>query len=127
MTGYVANIEKLALENTNFRKVLFTVSHCQLVVMSLKPNEDIGSEVHQDVDQFFRVESGEGKVVMNGEETVIKDGDVIIVPAGTEHNVMNTSSEKPLQLYTIYSPPQHKDGVVHTTKADAMADENDHL
>jgi mannose-6-phosphate isomerase-like protein (cupin superfamily) len=95
--------------------------------MSLKPNEEIGKEVHNTVDQFFRVESGEGKIVMDGEEKDIKDGDAIIVPAGTEHNLINTSSELPLKLYTIYSPPNHPDGKVHKTKEEAMADEEDHV
>lgn len=127
MTGYVDNIEKLTLENTYFRKVLFTSQRMQLVVMTLKPNEDVGMEVHPDNDQFFRIEKGEGKVIMNKKEHVIKEDDVIIIPAGTEHNVINTSSSEPLQFYTIYSPPHHKDGTVHKTKAEAMEDEDDHL
>lgn len=126
MTGYVGNIEELTLTNTNFRQVLFTGQHSQLVLMSLNPNEDIGKEVHPSVDQFFRVEKGEGKVVMNGEEQVIKNGSAIVIPAGTEHNIINTSSDLPLKLYTIYTPPQHKDGVVHKIKAEAIADETDH-
>ncbi len=127
MTGYVDNIEKVTLANTNFRQVVYTGQHAQLVVMSLKPSEDIGLEVHQTTDQFLRVEQGEGKVVMNGVERLIKDGDAIIVPAGTEHNIINTSSERDLKLYTIYSPPHHKDGIVHKTKQDAIADQTDHL
>ena len=95
--------------------------------MSLLPSEEIGMEIHATVDQFFRIEEGEGKVVMNGEEQVFKAGDVIIVPAGTNHNVMNTSADKPLKLYTIYSPPNHPDGKIHKTKAEAMADEADHV
>lgn len=126
MKGYVDNIEKLTLANENFRQVLFTGSHCQLVLMTLKPTEEIGSEVHQNVDQFFRVEAGEGKIVMEGEEKAVGDGDAFVVPAGTEHNVVNTSSDKPLKLYTIYSPPQHKDGTVHKTREEAMAAEEDH-
>lgn len=127
MTGYVGNIEEFTLANTNFRHVIFTGQHSQLVLMNLNPNEDIGMEVHPDVDQFFRVERGEGKVIMNGEESSIKDGSAIVVPAGTQHNIINTSSDSPLKLYTIYTPPQHRDGVVHKTKAEAEADETDHL
>ena len=127
MTGYVGNIEEATLNNSNFRQVVFTGPHSQLVLMSLNPNEDIGPEVHANVDQFFRVEKGEGKVVMKGEEQPIKDGSAIVVPAGTEHNIINTSSDSCLKLYTIYTPPQHKDGVVHKTKTEAEADETDHL
>jgi len=127
MAGYVGNIEEITLSNAFFRQVLFTAPHSQLVVMCLQPNEDIGVEVHQNVDQFFRIEEGEGKVVLNGEEHPIKNGDAVVVPAGTQHNVINTSAEKQLKLYTIYSPAQHKDGIVHKTKAEAMADETDHL
>jgi len=126
MIGYVDNIEEKTLANSFFREVLFTGKYCQLVVMSLLPNEDIGMEVHPTVDQFFRVEKGQGKVVMNGEEHEIKDGSAIIVPAGTEHNVINTSSTEALKLYTIYSPPNHPDKKIHKTKAEAMADEEDH-
>ena len=126
MVGYVDNIEKKTQDNTNFRQVLFTGQYCQLVVMCLKPGEEIGTEVHTTVDQFFRVEAGEGKVIMNGEETIISDGTAIIVPAGTEHNVINTSNEKPLLLYTIYSPPNHPEGTIHATKADADAAEAEH-
>jgi mannose-6-phosphate isomerase-like protein (cupin superfamily) len=125
MNGYTANIEKSATENTHFRQVLYTAKHCQLVVMSLKPNEEIGKEVH-DVDQFFRIEKGEGKVIIDGTEQSVEDGDVIIVPAGAEHNVMNTSSAEPLKLYTIYAPPHHRDGIVHATKEEAMQD-NEHF
>ena len=127
MAGYVGNIEEITLSNAFFRQVLFTAPHSQLVVMCLQPNEDIGVEVHPSVDQFFRIEEGEGKVVLNGEEHPIKNGDAVVVPAGTQHNVINTSAEKQLKLYTIYSPAQHKDGIVHKTKAEAMADETDHL
>lgn len=127
MVGYVGNIEKETLANNNFRRVVFTGKYAQLVVMSLLPNEEIGMEVHLTVDQFFRVDAGEGKVVMNGEEHALGNGDAIVVPAGTEHNVINTSASGSLKLYTIYSPPQHKDGTVHATKAEALADEADHV
>lgn len=123
MIGYHAHIEKLTLANNNFRQVLYTAPHSQLVLMSLLPNEEIGMEVHADVDQFFRFEKGIGKVILEGEETIIGDGDVVVVPAGTNHNVINTSATEPLKLYTIYSPANHPDGTVHPTKADAQADE----
>lgn len=123
--GYVNNIEDTTVTNTNFRTVLFTAAHMQLVVMSLKPMEDIGMEVHNDVDQFFRFEQGEGKVIMNGEESIVGDGMVAIVPAGTMHNIVNTSPDKELKLYTIYSPANHPDGTVHVTKAEAMAAEHE--
>jgi len=123
VTGYHSDIETETLNNTNFRKVLFTGAHCQLVVMSLLPAEDIGVEVHGNVDQFFRFESGEGKAILNGEEVLFKADDVVIVPAGTNHNIINTSSTEPLKLYTIYSPANHPDGTVHTTKAEAIAAE----
>ncbi len=121
MTGYIGKIEPVTLKNTAFRQVLFTGKHAQLVVMSLLPGEEIGQEVHDSVDQFFRVESGSAKVVMNGEESVVSDGDAFVVPAGTVHNVINVSADQPLKLYTIYSPPNHPDGTVHQTKADAEA------
>ena len=127
MTGYVGNIEELTLANSDFRQVLFTGAHSQLVLMSLLPKEEIGMEVHSDVDQFFRVERGQGKVIMNGEESVISDGIAIVVPAGTQHNLINTSETESLKLYTIYTPPQHKDGTIHKTKAEALADEEDHV
>jgi mannose-6-phosphate isomerase-like protein (cupin superfamily) len=126
MAGYIADIEKETKENTNFRKVLFTGPQSQLVVMSLKPGEDIGEEVHNDIDQFIRIEEGKGKVVLDGEETAIKDDWATVIPAGTKHNVINTSQEKELKLYTIYSPPEHKDGTIHKTKEEAMADEHHH-
>ncbi len=121
MTGYVGKIEQVTLKNTAFRQVLFTGKHAQLVVMSLLPGEEIGQEVHDSVDQFFRVELGLAKVVMNGEESVVSDGDAFVVPAGTVHNVINVSADQPLKLYTIYSPPNHPDGTVHQTKAEAEA------
>jgi mannose-6-phosphate isomerase-like protein (cupin superfamily) len=127
MIGFVKNIEQETLENNNFRKVLYTSKYGQVVVMSLLPNEDIGMEVHEDTDQFFRIDSGEGKVIINGEEFIISDGFAVVVPAGAEHNVINTSSENSLKLYTIYMPPHHKDGTIHTTKTEAEADEEDHL
>ena len=126
MTGYYTNIEKETLDNTNFRKVLFTGAHSQLVVMSLAPSEDIGMEVHANVDQFFRFESGEGKAILNGEEVLFRANDVVIVPAGTNHNIINTSTTEPLKLYTIYSPANHPAGTVHTTKAEALEHEAEH-
>jgi len=127
MTGFLQNIEDVTLANDYFRQVLYTGQHAQLVVMSLKPQETIGLEVHEVVDQFLRVETGEGTLIMNGEERSIQEGDAFVVPAGTQHNVINTSSEKPLKLYTIYSPPHHKDGTKHTTKQEAEMDKEDHL
>ncbi|NTU47000.1 cupin domain-containing protein [Candidatus Roizmanbacteria bacterium] len=127
MTGFVTNIEEKTQENSHFRQVIFTSQHNQLVLMHLQPSEDIGMEVHAYTDQFLRIESGEGKVIMNGEETMIQDGSAIVVPAGTQHNVINTSADHPLKLYTIYSPPHHKDGTVHHTKQDALNDTEDHL
>lgn len=127
MKGFVKNIEQETLDNNNFRKVLYTSQYGQVVVMSLLPNEEIGMEVHEYTDQFFRVDSGEGKVIMDGEESIISDGFAVVVPAGTRHNVINTSSDKPLKLYTIYMPPHHVDGVIHKTKAEAEADITDHL
>ena len=127
MTGYVGNIEEKAIANSNFREVVFTGTYCQLVVMCLKPGEEIGSEVHKSVDQFFRIEEGKGKVIINGEGNLFTSGVGIVVPASSEHNVINVSSNADLKLYTVYSPPQHKDGVIHKTKKDAMADETDHL
>lgn len=119
MKGFNANIEKETLENTNFRKVLYTGKHSQLVLMSLKPNEEIGMEVHGDNDQFFRFEKGEGKCIIDGNEYVLGDGSVIVVPSGAEHNIINTSSTEDLKLYTIYSPAHHKDGLVKATKIEA--------
>jgi len=124
MKGYVVNIEDVTKENENFRKVLYTAKNSQLVVMSLKPNEEIGEEVHT-LDQFIRIEKGEGKAVLNDTEYEIEDDFAIVIPAGVKHNIINTSSEKPMKLYTIYSPPEHRDGVVHATKEDAMNDTTD--
>jgi len=122
MKGYNGNIEELTLQNDNFRKVLYTHTHSQLVLMSLQPNEDIGSEVHEDNDQFFRFESGHGHVIIDGNEYEVTDGSAIVVPSGSEHNVINTSGSEALKLYTIYSPAHHKDGIVRATKAEAEAD-----
>ncbi len=126
MVGYVDNIEQKTLANEYFRQVLFTGKFAQLVVMTLQPNEDIGMEVHNTVDQFFRIEKGEGKVIMNGEERPFKDADAIIVPAGTQHNIINTSATELLKLYTIYSPPNHPPDRLNKTKAEAMAAEGEH-
>jgi mannose-6-phosphate isomerase-like protein (cupin superfamily) len=127
MTGFVGDIEKLTEQNKYFRQVLFTGKHAQLVVMSLQPGEEIGNEVHNTVDQFFRIEEGEAKFVFNEkEEHNVKSGEAVIVPAGTFHNVINASSKEPLKLYTIYSPPNHPDGTVHKTKAEAEAAEAAH-
>jgi mannose-6-phosphate isomerase-like protein (cupin superfamily) len=115
--GFVSNIEKDTLENDNFRKVLYTAHHCQLVLMKLDPNEEIGMEVHTDNDQFFRVEDGNGKCIIDGNEYDISDGTAIIVPAGAQHNVV--AGAEGLKLYTIYSPAHHQDGVVRKTKAEA--------
>ena len=120
--GYKDNIEKLTLENENFRKVLYTAAHCQLVLMSLRPLEEIGSEVHEDGDQFFRFEKGEGKVIINETEYIVGDGDTAIVPAGATHNVINTSQTDALKLYTIYAPPHHRDSIIRITKEEAEAD-----
>ncbi len=127
MTGYILNIEKKTLENENFREVLYTAQHSQLVLMSLNPNEEIGMEIHEIVDQFIRVESGVGKAILNGEEHDLSDGSAVVVPAGTQHNIINTSSDKKMKLYTIYSPAHHKEGTVHKTKLEAEADTEDRI
>jgi mannose-6-phosphate isomerase-like protein (cupin superfamily) len=123
MKGFKQNIEALTVENTNFRKVLYTGKHSQLVLMALQPNEEIGMEVHTDNDQFFRFESGKGKVIIDGNEYEVGDGDAVVVPAGANHNVINVSAEESLKLYTIYSPAHHKDGIVRATKEEAVANE----
>ncbi|HXN46682.1 MAG TPA: cupin domain-containing protein [Bryobacteraceae bacterium] len=124
MTEYVAAIEKLTLENTDFRRVLFTGKHTQLVMMCLAPGEETGDEVHPNVDQLFRIEQGEARVVFNEkQECPVRDGDAVVVPAGTYHNVINTSKTAPLKLYTVYSPPNHPDRTVHKTRAAAEAAE----
>ncbi len=121
MRGFTGNIESKTLSNTSFREVLFTATHCQLVVMSLLPGEDIGSETHPGIDQFFRVEAGRGTCVLDGVEHTLSSGSAVVVPAGTVHNFINSSTAEPMKLYTIYSPPNHPEGTVHKTKADAMA------
>jgi len=125
MKGYKNNIEKLTLENENFRQVLYTGKNCQLVLMTLKVGEEIGTEVHNVNDQFFRFESGVGKVVIDGVEQAVGDGDAVIVPMGAEHNIINTSATEALKLYTIYSPPHHADGTVHPTKEQALIDDEE--
>ena len=120
MKGFVQDIEKLAVANNEFRAVLYTAEHCQLVLMALKPKEEIGTEVHK-LDQFFRVEEGTGEAVLDGVRTRIRAGFAVVVPAGAKHNIVNTGNV-PLKLYTLYAPPNHRDGVVHHTRADAEAD-----
>jgi mannose-6-phosphate isomerase-like protein (cupin superfamily) len=122
MKGFSANIEKDTLANDNFRKVLYTGQHSQLVLMSLKPKEEIGMEVHDDNDQFFRFEKGKGKCIIDGNEYDLEDGSAIVVPSGAQHNIINTSEGDDLKLYTIYSPAHHKDGIVRKTKEEATAD-----
>lgn len=122
MKGFVNNIEKMALENDKFRQVVYTAKNTQLTLMHLEPGEDIGEEVH-DVDQFLRVEAGDGKVVLDGVETEIHAGSAVIVPVGVKHNLVNTSQTQPMKLYSLYCPPHHRDGVIHKTKAEALVDE----
>jgi mannose-6-phosphate isomerase-like protein (cupin superfamily) len=123
MKGYVIHLENETGKNTDFRRVLYTGKHSQLVLMSLKPGEEIGEETHEQLDQFFRFEGGEGKVIIDGVEHRVKDGSGVIVPAGARHNVVNTSERANLKLYTIYSPPEHQDGIVRHTKTEAMSSE----
>lgn len=118
MKGYVTNIERDTLENTDYRRVLFTGRNMQLVLMTLQPGEEIGRETHDEHDQFIRVESGSGKVMLGREEHRLEDGVAVVIPAGVEHNVVNTSANEPLRLYTLYGPPEHPDGTVHRTKRD---------
>lgn len=125
MVGYVTNIEKRSLENDYFREVLFTGPHSQLVVMSLAPGEDIGMETHPEVDQFIRVECGNGKAILNGEEHTLGDGSAVVIPAGTQHNIVNTSATEAMKLYTIYSPANHPQGTIHKNKAEALAYEKE--
>ena len=124
MEGFVQNIEDMTTKNEEFRRVLYTAKNCQVVLMALKPNEDIGAEVHK-LDQFFRVEEGIGEAVLDGVRTKISAGFAVLVPAGANHNIINTGSS-PMKLYTLYAPPNHRDGVVHHTRADAEKD-NEHF
>ncbi|HET9694892.1 MAG TPA: cupin domain-containing protein [Steroidobacteraceae bacterium] len=126
MAGYVTNIERKTLENENFREVLFTGPALQLVLMAIAPGGEIGLETHDDVDQFIRVEAGQGKAILDGREHALEDGSAVVIPAGTRHNVINVSSSEPLKLYSIYTPPEHPDGTVHRTKAEAEAYEREH-
>lgn len=119
MTGYVVNIEQRTNENDYFREVLFTAKHSQLVVMTLQPGEEIGLETHDDGDQFIRVESGSGEAILNGEKSPLGDGSAVVIPGGVAHNIVNTSGDEPLRLYTVYSPPEHPDGTVNKNKAEA--------
>jgi mannose-6-phosphate isomerase-like protein (cupin superfamily) len=119
MKGFVGDIEDQAEGNSNFRRVVYTGKNLQLVLMSLKPGEDIGEEVHTDLDQFFRIEKGKGEVLIDGKRSKIKDDDAVLVPAGARHNIINTG-DKPMRLYTLYGPPEHRDGTVHATKVDAQ-------
>jgi mannose-6-phosphate isomerase-like protein (cupin superfamily) len=121
MSGYSINIETKALESDAFREVLYTAPHSQLVVMTLQPGEEIGLERHDGGDQFIRVEAGQGEAVLDGERHALSDGMVVVIPAGAEHNVVNTSASEPLRLYTLYSPPEHPDGTIHRTKSEAEA------
>lgn len=124
MKGYHGNIEELTIANNNFRHVLYTAKHCQLVLMALPVGGDIGEEVHEENDQFFRFEAGRGQVVIDDSSYDVADGDAVIVPAGARHNVVNTGDE-PLKLYTIYSPAHHRDGIVRATREEADANEED--
>jgi mannose-6-phosphate isomerase-like protein (cupin superfamily) len=119
MKGLSTNIEKDVMDNSNFRKVLYTSEHLQVVLMNLKPGEEIGEEIHNANDQFFRFESGNGKCIINGNDYNVSNGDAIVVPAGAKHNVINTNNSSELKMYTIYAPPHHKDGIVRATKAEA--------
>ena len=125
MKGFKSNIEQDTLENTNFRKVIYTSKHTQLVLMSLLPGEEIGLETHEENDQFLRFEGGNGKVFIDGNEYEVKDGDAVIVPSGAEHNVVNVSDGEQLKIYTLYSPPHHKEGIVRATKEEAEADDEE--
>jgi mannose-6-phosphate isomerase-like protein (cupin superfamily) len=127
MAGYSVDIESATLENPNFRTVLYTAPHSQLVVMTIQPGEDIGSERHVDRDQFIRIEAGQGEAILDGERHALRDGSAVVIPAGTQHDIVNTSATVPLRLYTIYSPAEHPAGTVHRTKADAERAELAHL
>ena len=126
MSGYIVNIEDATTKNNHYRQVLFTAKHTQLVLMSLKPGEEIGEEVHE-LDQFIRFEAGEGSVILDGKSHSVSDGFAVVIPAGTKHNVVNRSKATDLKLYSLYSPPEHKDGIVHKTKQEADADEHHHF
>jgi mannose-6-phosphate isomerase-like protein (cupin superfamily) len=126
MSGYSVNIEQKTLEGNNFREVLYTTARSQLVIMTLQPGEEIGMEHHTGHDQFIRVEEGEGYALLDGERHALEDGTAVVIPAGTEHNVVNTSASAPLRLYTLYTPPEHPDGIIHKTKAQADAYEMKH-
>jgi mannose-6-phosphate isomerase-like protein (cupin superfamily) len=119
MAGFYTDIEKKSESNKYFREVIYTGPNSQLVVMSLKPGEDIGMEVHKDIDQFIRVEEGHGKAIMDGKEFKLEAGSAVVVPAGSKHNIVNTSKTDSMKLYTVYSPPHHPDGTIHKTKAEA--------
>lgn len=121
MKGFVKDIEALTVQNADFRRVLYTTKNCQLVIMSLKPKEEIGTEIHPNIDQFFRVEEGSGELILNGVRTDIRAGFALVVPSGAEHNIINTGSV-PLKLYTIYVPPNHRDGLVQHTREEAEVD-----
>jgi mannose-6-phosphate isomerase-like protein (cupin superfamily) len=123
MKGFIADIEELTEENTDFRRVLYTGKNLQLVLMALQPGEEIGEEVHENRDQFFRIEEGEGEFVIDGQRTKVEDDDAVIVPAGARHNLIN-SGDGPLLLYTLYAPPEHRDGTVRKTKSDAAEEEH---
>jgi mannose-6-phosphate isomerase-like protein (cupin superfamily) len=124
MNGFVQNIESLSLKNNDFRRVIYTTERSQLVLMMLQPHEEIGMEMHEDIDQFFRVEEGKGEAILNEVHHKLEDGSAVLVPAGVHHNIVNTG-DRPLKLYTLYTPPNHRDGVVHHTRAEAEADKKD--
>jgi mannose-6-phosphate isomerase-like protein (cupin superfamily) len=126
MSGYSINIEQTTLAGNNFREVLYTTQRSQLVIMTLQPGEEIGLEKHEGHDQFIRVEAGQGVAILDGEQHKLEDGVAVVIPAGTEHNVINTSGSEPMRLYTLYTPPEHPDGIVHATKAEADDYEKQH-
>lgn len=126
MAGYSVNLEQKTLEGNNFREVLYTTPRSQLVIMTVQPGDEIGLEKHEDHDQFIRVEAGQGVAILDGERHALEDGVAVVIPAGTEHNVINTSTSEALRLYTLYTPPEHPDGTVHATKAEADAYEAQH-
>jgi mannose-6-phosphate isomerase-like protein (cupin superfamily) len=126
MSGYSINLEQKTLAGNNFREVLYTTQRSQLVIMTLQPGEEIGLEKHEGHDQFIRVEAGQGVAILDGERHALEDGVAVVIPAGTEHNVINTSDSEPMRLYTLYTPPEHPDGIVHATRADADEYEKQH-